>query len=736
MSAFFNNTADKWADDTVPAPPPIITVPTAQKIAAYNDVLRERAAAERQLRAREDQADESIAAWVSGGGPRQLREVSRDKLLAWFPLDEGKGTEIHNRAPGASPTSYLMTGETPHWDEMTKYWAGLRFSMGTVLSCASLGDFDTSDSFTVAGWFEPRYLPQDSGSPNRGAFVSRMRVEGQDDSYSYRGWDLYWDGAASYDKDKKPQKIDSHTGTFAVHLASAGPRNEVLVRTKQRYDHSEWRHVAFRYDGSGHASGVHITVNGKAQDLEVITDELNGSIRTDAPLQFGKRTDAEPFGETRYQDVRIYGRPLDDTELDALANDDVIKMILSRPPEQWSEDERKAVRDVYLGRFDTEAIRLRSALAEFGTKLKALEEGGTPSLISREKDTLPRAHVLDRGVYSSLKERVSPGVPQVLPPLPAGARPDRLALAQWLTSPANPLLARVTVNRMWQEVFGTGIVETTGDFGVAGARPSHRALLDWLATDFRDSGWDVKRFYKQLVMSATYRQASRATPRLLEKDPQNRLLARGPRFRMDAEMVRDTALAVSGILSDHIGGPSVKSYQPPGIWEAVRASFATEKYEQDHGEAIYRRSLYSFWKRTAPPPLLETFNAPDRGVCLVRRERTNTPLQALIVMNSPDFLEAARHLAEHAWHEADTNQDARLQYMAVRVLSRQLREPELKVLRGSLETFAARMQDPESAKTFLAVGDSPVDATIPSEQLAEWTLVASQFLNLDEALTK
>lgn len=732
MSAFFNNTADKWADDTIPAPPPIVTVPVPRKIAAYNAILREMAAVERQLRARQDQADENIQMWLKTDGAAQLRQVAPEKLLAWFPLDEGKGTEVHNRAPAASPATYQMAGVAPHWDETTKFWAGLRFSTGTVLSCAALGDFDSIDAFTVAGWFQPRYLPQDSGSPNLGALLSRMRIEGE----THRGWDLYWDGSGSYE-DKKPQKVDSHTGTFAVHLASAGPKNEILVRTRQRFDRSEWRHLAFTYDGSGHAAGVRIYVNGKPQELEVVTDALDGSIRTDAPLQFGKRTDAEPFGEVRYQDVRIYGRALKDGELDVLANEDVVKSILSRSTEQWTDDERKAVRDLYLLRFDTEAIRLRAALAEFDPNLKALEEGGTPSLISREKSTLPRAHVLERGVYSSLKERVAPGVPHALPPLPAGARHDRLALAQWLVSPANPLLARVTVNRMWQEVFGIGIVETSGDFGIVGARPSHRALLDWLATDFRESGWDVKRFYKQLVMSATYRQAARATPQLLEKDPQNRLLARGPRFRMDAEMVRDTALAASGILSEHVGGPSVKPYQPPGIWEAVRASFASEKYEQDHGDAIYRRSVYSFWKRTAPPPLLETLNAPDRGLCLVRRERTNTPLQALIVMNSPDFLEAARHLAEHAWHEAGPSDDARLQFMATRVLSRPLREPELNVLRGSLATFNNRMKaDPEGARNFLAVGDSPVDATIPPDELAPWMLVASQFLNLDEALTK
>ncbi len=732
MSAFFNNTADKFADDAIAAPAPFVTVPVAEKLAAYNAVLSERAAIERKLIARQKQVDENIRAWIAAGGPNELHQVSSEKLVAWFPLDEGKGTEVHNRAANASPESYEITGVAPHWDEKTKFWSSVRFSTGTFLSAANLADFESSDTFTVAGWFQARQLPQNGGVSEMGALLSRMRIDGD----KRKGWDLYWDGAKSYDKDKKPEKVEGDTGTIDVHLSSAGPKDEILVRTKQRLGRADWYHVAFTYDGSGHAAGVHIFVDGKPQEVEVVTDSLNGSVRTDAPLQFGKRTDAEPLREARYQDIRIYSRALDAAEIDELANEDVVKGILSRQPDQWNEDEQKAVEDLYLSRFDKEAIALRAQLAEFDAKLKELETGGTPSLISRERPTLPRSHTLDRGVYSALKERVGPDVPHILPPLPSGVRRDRLALAQWLVSPNNPLLARVAVNRMWQELFGTGIVETPGDFGVVGARPANRQLLDWLATDFREGGWDVKRMYKLLVMSATYRQSARVTPELLEKDPQNRLLARGPRFRMDAEMIRDTALAASGILSERIGGPSVKPYQPAGIWEAVNASFVSDKYVQDHGDSVYRRSLYTFWKRTAPPPLLETFNAPDRSACLVRRERTNTPLQALIVLNSPDFLEAARHLAEHAWHEGGAADDARLQFMAARVLSRPLRDRELDVFHTALTAFRERVQNEEAARTFITVGDSPVDATIPAQELAQWTLVASQFLNLDETLTK
>jgi len=732
MSAFFNNTADKFADDAIAAPAPFVTVPVAEKLAAYNAILSERAGVERKLIARQNLVDENIRAWITSGGPNELHRVSPEKLVAWFPLDEGKGTEVHNRAANASPESYQIAGVAPHWDEKTKFWPSVRFSTGTFLASPSVGDFESTDSFTVAGWFQARQLPQNGGVSETGALLSRMRIDGE----KRNGWDMYWDGATSYDKEKKPQKVDGDTGTIDVHLANAGPKNEVLVRTKQRLGRADWYHIAFTYDGSGHASGIHIYVDGKPQELEVVTDALTGSIRTDAPLQFGKRTDAEPLREARYQDIRVYARALDAAEVDALANEDVVKGILGRAPERWSEDERKAVEDLYRLRFDREAGTLRTQLAEFDAKLKELETGGTPSLISRERATLPRSHTLDRGVYSALKERVAPDVPQVLPPLPNGVRRDRLALAQWLVSPGNPLLARVTVNRMWQELFGTGIVETAGDFGVVGARPANRRLLDWLATDFRESGWDVKRMYKLLVMSATYRQSTHVTPELLEKDPQNRLLARGPRYRMDAEMIRDTALAAGGILSERMGGPSSKPYQPAGIWEAVNASFVSDRYVQDHGDGVYRRSLYTYWKRTAPPPLLETFNAPDRSACLVRRERTNTPLQALIVLNSPDFLEAARHLAEHAWHEAGPEEDARLQFMAARVLSRPLQNRELDVFHNALSVFRAHIQTEDGARTLVTVGDSPVDATIPPQELAQWTLVASQFLNLDEALTK
>ena len=270
---------------------------------------------------------------------------------------------------------------------------------------------------------------------------------------------------------------------------------------------------------------------------------------------------------------------------------------------------------------------------------------------------------------------------------------NRLGLAKWLVRPENPLTARVTVNRFWQELFGTGIVRTTGDFGMTGESPSHQELLDWLAVEFRESGWDIKKCFRLMVTSATYRQAATVTPEKLEKDPSNRLLSRGPRFRMDAEMIRDYALAASGLLSPKIGGPSVRPYQPPGVWEAVAMPGSNlRNYVQDHGESLYRRSMYTFWKRAAPPASMEIFNAPTREVCTVRRERTDTPLQALVTLNDTQFVEAARVLAEHALKDGGATTETRLDFIARRLLARSFRPEEVGVVKSSLAALSKHYQ--------------------------------------------
>jgi hypothetical protein len=356
----------------------------------------------------------------------------------------------------------------------------------------------------------------------------------------------------------------------------------------------------------------------------------------------------------------------------------------------------------------------------------------------QERGEPATAFVLHRGEYDQRREEVTPDTPAALPPMPDDLPRNRLGFAKWLLRPENPLTARVTVNRFWQEVFGTGLVRTAEDFGVMGELPSHGELLDWLAIEFRDGGWDVKAFFRLLVTSATYQQAAITTAEKWERDPENRLFSRGPRFRLDAEMIRDYALSASGLLVPRIGGPSVKPYQPPGVWEAVAMIGSdTRDYVQDTGEDLYRRSLYTFWKRSAPPASLEIFNAPAREMCTVRRERTNTPLQALVTLNDPQFVEAARVLAQHALREGGDSDVARANFIVTRLLARPLTEREWDISRATLEQLLAFYEShPEEAGELLRVGETPPDDSVDPSRLAAWTMLTNQWMNLDELLNK
>jgi hypothetical protein len=367
-----------------------------------------------------------------------------------------------------------------------------------------------------------------------------------------------------------------------------------------------------------------------------------------------------------------------------------------------------------------------------------IKERNPVTLIQQEKkDSMPTAQVLFRGQYDKPKDKVIGAVPAVLHDMPKDAPTNRLGLAEWVMSRDNPLTARVTVNRMWQEIFGVGLVKTTEDFGTQGEPPVNQELLDWLAVEFMDSGWDMRHMFELMLTSATYRQSAEITEEKLEKDPANRFNSRGPRFRMDAEMVRDSALAESGLLVEKIGGAPVKPYQPDGIWEAVAMPESnTKKYQRDKGESLYRRSIYTFWKRAAPPASMDIFNAPSREVCCVRRERTNTPLQALATMNDVQFVEAARHLAEVALTNSKKDEEA-IDAIAKRVLSRPLSSKEMGIAKNALKAMTAFYgEQSEAATKLITVGESKPTDKIPAAQLAAMTMVANELMNLDEALNK
>ncbi len=399
-----------------------------------------------------------------------------------------------------------------------------------------------------------------------------------------------------------------------------------------------------------------------------------------------------------------------------------------------STDQQVNVRNYYRRQHSAEFKKLFDDVTRWREENAAVDGAIPTTLVAKEMKESRDTFMLQRGEYDKKGDKVGPGVPSILSPFPAGAPTNRLGLAQWLVNPDHPLTARVIVNRYWQQAFGVGIVKTSDDFGIQGEPPSHRQLLDWLATEFVRSGWDVRRLLGLIVSSATYRQTSKGSSELHARDPENRLLARGPRFRMDGEVVRDAALFVGGLLVEKQGGRSVKPYEPGGLWEAVSFN-NSQKYVQDKGEGNYRRSLYTYWKRQSPPPNMLLFDAPTREYCVVRRPRTNTPLQALVLLNDPQFVEAARGLGHRMLAEGGNTTKKRLTYGFRLATGRAPAGDEIRVLAQLLETQVSEFQrDPDAAAKLLNVGE--FKATENSVELAAWTTVASTILNLDESVTK
>jgi hypothetical protein len=454
-----------------------------------------------------------------------------------------------------------------------------------------------------------------------------------------------------------------------------------------------------------------------------------------------------PFAGHQFGKFRISATSAKDPHAkDAIPS--AVAQALAKASKDRNDADRATIQSYYRFTIAPEGKALATKLASLQAEHAAIEKAVPTVMVMQEMATPRDTFVLKRGQYDQKGDKVTPGVPSSLPPLAADVPPNRLALAKWLVRPDHPLVARVTVNRLWQSFFGTGLVKTSEDFGSQGEPPSHPALLDWLAVEFVSpetpgaTPWDVKAMVRRIVTSSTYRQDSRVTPDSLAKDPENRLLARAPRLRLPAEFIRDGALAVSGLLDPRIGGASVSPYQPAGLWEELASrsdgkNWTAQEYVQSHGRDLYRRTMYTFWKRTSPPPTLVTFDAPDRETCTVRRSRTNTPLQALVLLNDPTYVEASRKLAERMIGEGGDSPDARITFAFRLVMARQPSSAETDVLREVYHEAHAKFRaDQSAALKLLAVGESPRNPKLDPADLAAWSTVAAVILNLDEAVTK
>jgi hypothetical protein len=524
-------------------------------------------------------------------------------------------------------------------------------------------------------------------------------------------------------------------GKVRLHIIRRWSDLGIRIETSAPVHLGEWQHVLVTYDGKRKASGIRIYLNGEPQKTRILFDQNNEPLHLPekTPIRVGAAGGVLFRGTI--SDARIYKTALSGEEAAALAVRESMGQIAAVARKQRTAAQCAKLALGFLDEAAPENVRelrkqveaARSARESFYAKIPSV-------MVMADGPSRRQTYVLKRGAYDSHGEIVTAGVPEVLPQLRPEWPNNRLGLAKWLVDRSNPLTARVTVNRFWQSYFGFGIVKTVDDFGSQGEWPVHPELLDWLATNFMEYGWNMKALQKTIVTSATYRQSSKVTPDLLQKDPDNRLLARGPRFRLGPEMIRDQALAVSGLLVEKVGGPSVKPYQPPGLWQELAGG---KGYIQDEGEGLYRRSLYTYWKRTVAPPFMVNFDSPNREQCTVFEYRTNSPLQALDLMNDVTFVEASRKLAERMMAEGGSTADERIDYGYRLTVAHAPTPAEKTVLLRTLGKFVANYRgDPAAAREFLKQGKSPVSPRLDAAELAAYTGIASLMLNLDEAITK
>jgi hypothetical protein len=709
LSAFFTNTTQNAMDGNIKDTPPIVFVPNDEDRPRWDKLDGEIAAAKKSAEDRKGHARPEFDKWLATAKPEIFQNaVPPDGLQLHAPLDEDGGESVLVKTP-AGPEK-MTCGPGPGAMAGVVAAKAFKVESGKTLAVAKPDEFEHNKAFSYGAWVR---LP---GNGITGAVMARM-----EEGPRFRGWDLWIQG-------NRP----------GAHIISGWQQDAIKVVGKKALKPNQWHHVFVTYDGGGKADGVKVYLDGEPLQTDREADNLKSSIRNELPLKLGQRDNSSRIEGLGLQDIRLYTRLLQPGEVAALPNAQKYGGILAKPADQRSEGERNSLYDWWLPVNDQPWKEANAKVAALEQEQNAIKSRGAVTHVMHDKGGEAMAHILFRGEYDKRRDAVKAATPASLPAMPGDLPKNRVGLAQWLLRPEHPLTARVAVNRFWQELFGTGLVRTAGDFGISGELPSHQELLDWLAVEFREGGWDVKKFLRLVMTSATYKQSAAVPKEKYQKDPANTWLARGPRFRMDAEMVRDTALAASGILSNKIGGPSVRPYQPDGIWEAVAMPESnTRNYKRDAGEALYRRSLYTFWKRAAPPASMDIFNAPARENCTLRRERTNTPLQALVTLNDVQFIEAARFLAERTIKEGGAAPESRLDYLARRLLSRPIAPEEIQILAASHKDISDYYSaNAEDAKKLITEGEHKSDASLHPAELATWTMIANQMMNLDEVLNK
>jgi len=694
--AYFNNIPEFGRALKEGNSPPFIRAPTEHQQVRLRQLEDQLHHAETRWDELQGKLSKTQTAWEETFESNDLQWFPDDRLAAHFPLDENIALASERKSSPSNPTQAIFQA-----GPLGKSWK----ISGRGKNVGPIANFGYFDKFSFSFWMKPE--------KSTGTILSKMKDTARAGGYAVR----------------------LENGHLQVNLVKRWLDDAIRVETAEAFPLDRWQHIAVTYDGSRVAKGLQVYVNGQPVKMTVKLDLINQSFATEEPFRIGEGGGRKSGFHGLLDDLRIYADCLSPKTVALLSVKDSITEILARPKNRRTPAQKQKLRIFFLEHHAPKGLQaawnrrneLRRKRADW------IASFPTVMVMQEKRDPTP-TYILKRGQYDQPGERVERDVPGCLPPMPKNVPNNRLGFARWLVSEKNPLAARVAVNRLWQMSFGTGLVKTQEDFGSQGEPPSHPELLDWLATELVERDWSLQEIQRLIVTSAAYRQSSKITPKLQQRDPENRLLARGPRFRLSAEMIRDQALAASGLLTERLGGASVKPYQPAGLWTELANG---KPYRPDHGESLYRRSLYTYWKRTIGPPGLLAFDASTRETCRVRPTRTNTPLQSLNLMNDVIFVEAARKLAARAMIEGGNSQAARLRHLFRLVLSREPKPKELTILKTALSTHLQRYRSqPSAAKKLLSIGESPRESELDASEHAAYTIIANLILNLDEAVTR
>lgn len=718
LYAFFNNINESGMVPfgTEPSPTLILSTEEADSLLEYIDKKIE--PLQQSLQA--DRYRQNYESWLSEAEktPDKFRR-NNSRLVGLFHFDEAEEEKEFRNAIKTQLTS-KVTGDPDRAPLVVpgKFGNARKFIGDAGIGFSKELDFERHQQFSISIWVNVLKEGEE------GTLFAKCNGE----FAGYRGYRV----------------LLNKDNSLSVSFSYVWPANSIDLKIADRLTTNQWHHIVLTYDGSSKASGVKLFLDGKETRANVITDNLQKSMLygpgkknwTYSSFTIGKDLRGT-IKDVVVDELIAYERQLSALEVRELSGEEgAIAAILKIPSSERTPRQQQQLLEYYVLNHDERYARQLSEITKLRDEENTLITELPEVMVMQERSEPRSTFILDRGAYDAPTKEVDPGTPSSVMPFPGDLPRNRLGLARWLIHEDNPLTARVAVNRYWQMLFGKGIVKTSDDFGSQGELPTHPELLDWLALKFQASGWDVKALLKLMVTSATYRQSSVLNEKLVEQDPDNTWLARGPSYRMPAEMIRDNALAASGLLVKEIGGRSVKPYQPEGLWEELAIRNATV-YEPDTGKNLYRRGIYTIWKRSSPPPSMIIFDASDKYVCMVKRQNTNTPLQALVLLNDPQYVEAARVLAEKMIRKGGEDVDRQIAYGFKVLTSRDPRSRELGLLKELYDGQLAKYQkDPASAAMLLQVGEYPASTTLPKNEVAAMTLVATTLMNYDEAVFK